>query len=108
MAFFIHIIVSTLKTGHTLFRILFFGLGILWIPFVIFECPKIGKIIFSLFPHIAQIENFQIIYLLEYFDEFKFRYLFSKYHKISFAESLNVFNIRYYNIYFWRIFSIKI
>ena len=89
MAFFTQTIVSTLKTGQTLFRVLFFGIGVLGIPVIVFDTPKIIKIIFSLFPHVAQMENLQIIYLLKRFEnKLNYRFYFSKYHKISFVESL--------------------
>ena len=88
MAFFTQTVVNTLKTGQTFFKILFFGIGVLGIPVILFDTPKIIKIIFSLFPHIAQMENLQIIYLLQRMSYLKFGFYFSKYHKISFAESL--------------------
>ena len=88
MAFFTQTVVNTLRTGQTLFRLLFFGIGIIAIPIIIFDTPKFLKIIFSLFPHIAQIENLQILLLLQNFNRPKFQFYFSKYHKVSFFESL--------------------
>ena len=82
MAFFTQTVVSTLKTGQTLFKLLFFGIGVLAIVVIIFDTPKYIKVLFSLFPHIAQIENLQIIYLLQIFEKVEFKSFFYTYHKI--------------------------
>ncbi len=48
MAFFTQTVVSTLKTGQTLFKLLFFGIGVLAIVVIIFDTPKYIKVLFSL------------------------------------------------------------
>ena len=53
--------ISNLKTEQTLFRLLFLGIGILGIPIILYDVPKPITIFFSLFPHIAQMENLQCL-----------------------------------------------
>ena len=86
-AFFTQTVVNTLKTGQTIFKLLFFGIGILAIVVIIFDTPKFIKIIFFMFPHIAHIQNLQIIYLLQISGKLEFKLFFSSFHGINYFES---------------------
>ena len=98
MAFFTQTVINSLKTGQTLFKILFLGINILGIPVIIYDFPKSIKILFSIFPHIAQMENLQTLILLQFFNSPPFGFYFSRYHKVSFVESLCylIFDIIFY------------
>ena len=83
IAFFTQTVVSTLKTGQTLFKLLFFGIGVLAIVVIILDTPKYIKLFFFIFPHISHIQNLQIIYLLQIFEKVEFKSFFYTYHKIN-------------------------
>ena len=60
-----------------MFKVLFFDINILRIAVIFFDTPKIIKVLFSLFPHIAQTENLFILLLLQFIENPNFGLYFS-------------------------------
>ena len=106
MSFFFHTMSSNLKTGQTLFR-LYLGIGILGIAVILYDVPKPIKIFFSLFPHIAQMENLQCLFLIQTFQNKGFQLYFETYHKMSLFETIIYLIIDILFYIFGGLFIIK-